>query len=341
MDMLHRTTLSLLTAAAVLAFAATPASAQKQTLKMAYWAGPAHHMVKTQQAWIKTIEAASNGNLTVEVDKAPLAKPDGQYDLIKNGVRDMVWHVPAYTRGRFDMLGAGELPFLCPNATVCSPALWRWYNKHKLIDREFTDTKLLNVFVHGPGTVHTTKVVKTLEEIKGVKIRAGGAGVPIGQALGMSIISAPATEAHEMLSRGTVDGVLFPYEALDSFRLTEVLKAHLEIPGGLYTATFVIIVNKDAFAKLTPANQAALMKASAEAGSTLFGKAWDSADSVARDSAKKRGNAIQTLAPAELERWKPRLKFVRDEWLKKAKERGLDGPALLKDLEAMIKASSS
>jgi hypothetical protein len=34
------------------------------------------------------------------------------------------------------------------------------------------------------------------------------------------------------------------------------------------------------------------------------------------------------------------LKFVRDEWLKKAKDRGLDGEALLKDLEATIKASS-
>jgi hypothetical protein len=32
---------------------------------------------------------------------------------------------------------------------------------------------------------------------------------------------------------------------------------------------------------------------------------------------------------------------VRDEWLKKAKDRGLDGPALLKDFENMIKASSS
>jgi TRAP-type C4-dicarboxylate transport system substrate-binding protein len=336
-----RRALPFLAVAAVVAFAAAPALAQqKQTLKMAYWAGPAHHMVKTQEAWIKTIEAASGGNLTVEVDKAALAKPDGQYDLVKNGVRDLVWHVPAYTRGRFDMLAAGEIPFLCPSATVCSPALWRWYHKHGLADKEVTDTKLLTVFVHGPGTLHTVKPVKTLEEIKGVKIRAGGAGVPIAQALGMSVVAMPATEAHEALSRGTVEGVLFPYEAVDSFRLTELTKAHLEIPGGLYTATFMIIINKDAFAKLSPANQAALMKASGEAGSALYGKAWDAADEAGRQGAKKRGNTIQTLAPAELERWKPMLKFVRDEWLKKAKDRGLDGEALLKDLEATIKASS-
>ncbi|MEX2127664.1 MAG: TRAP transporter substrate-binding protein, partial [Xanthobacteraceae bacterium] len=320
---------------------ASPALAQKQTLRMAYWTGPAHHMNKTLQNWIKMIEEASGGNLTVELDKAPLAKPDGQYDLIKNGVRDMVWHVPAYTRGRFEMLSVGEIPFLCPNATACSPALWKWYQKHGLADKEFTDTKLLNVFVHGPGTIHTVKPVKTLEEIKGIKIRAGGAGVPISQALGMSAISLPATEAHEALSRGTVDGVLFPWEAVDSFRLSELVKAHLEVPGGMYTATFVIVANKEAFAKLTPSNQAALMKVSGEAGSAFFGKAWDAADTAGREGAKKRGNTIQTLAPAELERWKPMLKFVRDEWLKKAKDAGLDGQKLLQDFEATVKASSS
>ena len=339
--MIRKTTSLLLAAGAVLAFGTMPAAAQKQTLRMAYWAGPSHQMVQAQQAWIKTIEDASGGNLTVELDKAPLAKPEGQYDLIKNGVRDMVWHVPAYTPGRFNMLQVGELPFLCPNATTCSPVLWKWYAKHALADKEFTDTKLLNIFMHGPAAVHTLTSVKTLEELKGVKIRAGGAGVPIAKALGMSVVAMPATEAHEALQRKTVDGVLFPWEAMDSFRLTEMVKAHLEVPGGFYASTFVIIANPNALGKLSDANRAALMKASGEAGSALFGKAWDAADEKSRNSAKQRGNLIQTLAPAELARWRPLLQFVTDEWLKKAQERGLDGPKMLDDLQAMIKASSS
>jgi hypothetical protein len=55
----------------------------------------------------------------------------------------------------------------------------------------------------------------------------------------------------------------------------------------------------------------------------------------------KRGNAINTLSAAELERWKPLLKFVRDQWLAEAKKRGLDGEALLKEFEATVKATSS
>lgn len=339
--MLQKSALVILAAGGMLAAAAAPASAQKQTLKMAYWAGPSHHMVKTLESWIKTIEQASGGNLTVEVDKAPLAKPDGQYDLVKNGVRDMVWHVPAYTSGRFEMFQVAEVPFLCPSASVCAPALWKWYAKHNLAAKEFTDTKLLVAFMHGPGGIHTKKVVRTLEEIKDIKVRAGGAGVPIAKSLGMSVVALPATAAHEALQRGTVEGVLFPWEAMPSFRLTELVNAHLEIPGGMYTATFIININPKSFDRLSPANQAALMKASGEAGSALFGKAWDAADEAARAEAKKLNHTITTLAPAELERWRPKLQFVTDEWLKKAKERGYDGQKLLDDFKAMVKDSSS
>ena len=339
--MLRKPVAWVLAAIAAATLATSPAWAQKQTLRMAYWAGPSHHMVKTQEAWIKTIEEASGGNLTVTVDKAPLAKPEGQYDLIKNGVRDMVWHIPGYTPGRQDLIRAGEMPFLCPNATTCSPALWKWYEKHKLAEKEFTDTKLLTIFMHGPGTIHTLKPAVTLDQLKDLKMRVGGSAVPIAKALGVSVVSMPATDAHEALQRGTVNGVFFPWEAMDSFRLTEMVKHHLEIPGGLYSSVFTIVMNPAAFDKLTPANQAALMKASGEAGSRFYGKAWDAADKVSRDAAKARGNAFATLSNDELAKWRPLLDFVRQDWLAKAKEKGFDGQALLNDLEATIKAIGS
>jgi TRAP-type transport system periplasmic protein len=331
----------LLLAAGALAAGLAPASAQKQTLRMAYWAGPAHQMVQTQEAWIKTIEAASGGNLTVVVDKAPLAKPEGQYDLIKNGVRDLVWHVPGYTPGRFDMFQVAELPFLCPDSTVCSPTLWKWYAKYGLAAKEFPDTTLLTTFTTGPFLVHTTKVARTLDAIRALKLRVAGASVPIAKALGMSVVAMPATDAYESLQRGTVDGTLFPWEAVKSFRLTELLKFHLEIPGGLLASSFMIVGNTKAIDNLTPSNKAALLKVSGESGSALFGKAWDAADDAGRNDAKQHGNVIETIAPAELDQWRPMLQFVTDEWLKKAQAKGLDGQKMLDDLKVMIKAASS
>ena len=124
-----------------------------------------------------------------------MAKAEGQYDLIKNGVRDLVWAVPGYTPGRFDMLQVGELPLLCPGPAVCSPILWKWYEKYQLADKEFTDTKLLAIFMGGPFLLHTAKPARTLDEIRTLKIRAAGSSLPAAKALGMTPVTLAATEA--------------------------------------------------------------------------------------------------------------------------------------------------
>src|SRR5262245_63755156 len=191
---MHRKTALLsLVAGALFAFAVGPASAQnqKQTLKMAYWAGPSHHMVQTLEAWAKTVAEASGGNLTIEVDKAPLSKPDGQYDIVKNGVRDLAWHVAGYTIGRFDLFQAPELTFLCPSSSVCSPVLWKWYAKHGLAKKEFTDATLVTTFTTGPFHIHLNKPARTLEEVRALKMRVAGARVRVGKEVGWSVGNLP------------------------------------------------------------------------------------------------------------------------------------------------------
>jgi TRAP-type transport system periplasmic protein len=324
-----------------LVLGALPAGAQKQTLRMAYWTGPSHQMVQTLAAWIKSIEEASGGNLTVELDKAALGKMEAQYDLIRNGVRDMVWAVPGYTVGRFELLQAAELPLLCPNPTACSPALWKWYTENGLAQKEFTDTKLITTFVGGPFLIHTVKPVKTLDEVRTLKIRASGPSLPGAKALGLNPIPIPPTEVYEAIQKGTVDGAEFPWEAMTSFRINELVKAHIEVPGGLGAPAFVIIANSKSFENLTPANKAALMKAGGEAGAALIGKAWTDADERGRADAKQKGQAIEVLAPPELEKWRQRLTPVTDEWIAKADKKGLDGRKLLDDFRAIIKEHAS
>ena len=339
---MHRkTALLAFVASALVASGIGPAAAQKQTLKMAYWAGPSHHMVQTQEAWAKTIFDASGGNLVIEVDKAPLAKPDGQYDIVKNGVRDLVWHVPGYTAGRFDLFQAPEQPFLCPSSTVCSTVLWKWYAKHGLAAKEFTDTTLVTAFTTGPFSIHLAKPARTLEEIRALKIRVAGASVPVAKALGWSVAVLPATDAYETLQRGVVDGTVFPWEAVNSFRLNELVKFHLESRAACYLDLHDRRQHqgdREAHAREqggVPEGRAA------KPGSALFGKYWDAADERGRADAKQRNHTIETIAPAELDKWRPLLQATTDEWLKKANAKGVDGQKLLDDLKQMIKAASN
>ena len=147
---MHRkATLLAFVASAVLASASRSGAAQKADLEDGVLGRPSHHMVQTQEAWAKTIFDASGGNLVIEIDKAPLAKPDGQYDIVKNGVRDLVWHVPGYTRrplrpvpGRRAAVPVPELDRLQPRAVEVvreararAEGVHRHHAGHRLHDR--------------------------------------------------------------------------------------------------------------------------------------------------------------------------------------------------------------
>jgi len=329
----------LLSSAVILGMAGASgvASAQTVTLKSGHWLPPFHHYTKTTKNWFRTVEAASGGKLKIKLDKSALAKPPGQYDLVKNGVRDMTMGVAGYTPGRFQLYRMAEVPFATPSAETGSPGLHAWYTKHGFDKKEFTGTKLIVAFVHGPGILHSKKEIKTIEDIKGVKIRVGGGGVLIAKSLGAVPVAMSATKANESLTRGTTTAAFFPYESMKGFRLSKLVKYHLEVPGGLYTTSFFINMNKNKWDGLPGFAKAAFNKAGGPAGAKFIGRHWDDADQVGKNLVKKAGNKIQTISPEEKMRWAKAIKVVRENWIKKANDKGLNGEELLRELLAMMK----
>lgn len=329
-------------ASVMLATAAAAGSglAQTKTLRMANWLPPVHHMTTSLAKWTGEVEAASGGSLKIQVLPPGLAKPPGQYDLAKNGITDLSWGVAAYTRGRFPMIRALELPWLSPNAEVGSISLWQWMEKNGLIEKEFSDTKLIAAFAHGPGVLHSKKRVRVLADLKGLKIRVGGGGVAMASKLGAVPIAMPATKAHESLQKGTTSGAFFPWESIKGFRLAKLVKYHLQFPGGLYSTSFFLTMNKGSWRRLSAEHKAVLNRVGRAWGSQYIGRFWDVADNVGKKLARANGNTITTIDPAELERWRTKVQFMADEWVAKADKAGYDGRALLADLKSIIRKNS-
>ena len=204
------------------------------------------------------------------------------------------------------------------------------------MDKEYSDTKLIATFVHGPGVLHSKKQIQTLEDLKGVKLRVGGGGVAMSDQLGAVPVAMSATQAHESLQRGTTEGTLFPWESVRGFRLAKLVSYHLEFPGGLYTTPFFLTMNKESWSNLSDDHKAVLNKVGGAWGSRFIGKHWDDADTAGKKAAMDNGNTISTIDPAELKRWREKTQFMADDWIKKADEAGYDGKALLMDLQQTI-----
>ena len=316
-------------------------AADKVTLRMSTWLPGAHHLVAdTFPVWIKAIEDASGGTLTIKIDPAPIAGPPAQYDLVRDGSADMAYHVTGYTPGPFEILRAVELPFISPNAEIGSQAAWEWYDRNIGFEKEFKDVKVITIMVHGPGLLHSKDKITNLAELKGVKIRVGGGGVRMAEALGASPVAVSAPKAYETIQKGVATGALFPFEAMKGFKLTEVVSHTLEIPGGLYTTPFAVIMNKDKWNGLSDEHKKVLTDVGGITGAKILGHGWDVADSVAREFAAKEGIKVTTISDDELAKWRDKIAFMNDDWIKMANGRGHDGAALLKDLNATVKKIS-
>ncbi len=313
------------------------ANAQKKTLRMANWLPPVHHLNKTIPMWSKTIEQASGGTLAIDLMKAPLAKPPGQYDLVKNGIADLAFSVVGFTPKRFQGFRGIEIPFMVANAESGSAALYDWYARTGLKDKEFHDAKLVADFMPAPHLYHSRKPLKSIDDFKGLKVRAGGVGIKILKKLGAAPVFMPPGATTEALHRGTIDATQFPWEGLLGFRLTKITGHHLVIPHGIYASAFWVAMSKKAWDGLDANQKKAIETAGGIAGSRLIGAQWDKKEIIGRQAAMKNSNTINTLSDADTAKLKKLTAFVEQDWVKKMSASGADGKALLADLRATIK----
>lgn len=323
--------------AAVFGLTTTAAMAETVTLRMSTWLPPKHHVTAdTLPKWIAAVDKASGGTLKIKIDPAPIAKPPAQYDVVRDGAADMSYHVVAYTPGPFEILRGVELPFLSPNAEVGSQAVFDWYDRNIGFEKEFKDVKVITIMVHGPGAIHTKKKIEKLEDLAGVKLRVGGGGVRMAEALGATPVALPAPRAYQAIQKGVADGAMFPYESVAGFKLGELVDHHLTIKGGLYTTPFAVMMNRKKWEGLSDKHKKVLTDLGGVAGAKILGAGWDRADAAGLKFAKANNGTIRELSDSERARWAKKISFMNDAWIAKAKKAGLDGKALLADLKATI-----
>jgi len=289
--------------------------------------------------WAEKIEKESGGRIKIQHFPAMQlgGKPADLYDQAKDGVVDIVWTVLGYTPGRFPKAEAFELPFMSGSAEVSSKAFMEYVQKNAM--DEFKDVKLIAVHTHGPGLFHSKEPINKLEDVKGMKVRGGSRVINIMlEQLGATPVGMPVPAVGESLSKGVISATTIPWEVVPSVKVQQIVKNHTGFSGdkGLYTQTFVVAMNQNSYNKL-PADLKKVIDANSgiEVAGRL-GKVMDDADKLGLSLAQKAGNRIVTLDAAETARWQRAANGVRAVWFKEVGDKGLDGPKLAAEAEALI-----
>ena len=145
--------------------------------------------------------------------------------------------------------------------------------------------------------LHSHKPVRTLEDFKGMKIRASGVWGEIVPKLGASVVMLPGGEVFQALERHVIDATEWasPGENVAS-GLHEIAK-YVIVPGAHQPATpFELVINKDTWAKL-PEDLQSIIEHAAELATF---KSWyriGLLDMGALDAFEKTGNEIIYLSP--------------------------------------------
>lgn len=339
---MQRRTLLKTGAAMALATPTLSQAATTVTLKFHTFMAPQSNVWQNMhKVWMDKVSKESGGRIQFEAYPAMQlgGSPAQLYDQAKDGVVDIIWTIPGYTAGRFPRIEVFELPFMMSNAEATSRACWEFM--HTMAADEFKDTQVLALQVHGPGVFHTKdKQIKVAADLKGLKMRGPTRQVTkmLGY-LGAIPVGMPLPAIPDALSKGTIDGAVLPWEVVPSVKVQELTKFHSQFEpasGALYTATFVMAMNKAKYQSLPPELRQIIDNNSGLQTSGWLGRTQQAGDRAGREAALARKNTIYTIPAADAQEFKRKASLVEVQWVQDMNQRGFDGPQLLSTARNLI-----
>jgi TRAP-type transport system periplasmic protein len=295
---------------------------------------PAHAQCKAAEEWAKEIEKQTNGKVKINIfPGGTLTSANECYDGVVKGISDIGMSCFAYTRGRFPVMEAIDLPMGYPSGMTATQAANEYYAQVK--PKELDDVHLLYLHAHGPGLLHTQKPIKVLEDLKGMKVRSTGLSAKVVEILGGVPVAMPQGGTYEALQKGVVEGTFAPIETLKGWKQAEVIKYTTDCNIIGYTTAMFVVMNKSKWEQL-PENIKKIITEASSRYITVHGKVWDEADAEGRAFTTELKNEIITLPEEEALNWKAAVRPVIDEYIQTAKTSGIDAEQNLAILQSSI-----
>jgi TRAP-type C4-dicarboxylate transport system substrate-binding protein len=301
--------------------------------------------------WGKKVEAATNGAVKITMFPAQsIAAIADNYDATINNLAQLTWIPTSPYQGRFSLSEVISLPFLAlPSGTIngkkVGPAAVNSYILEELyetvpeIQKQWEQTKVLFLHTTDSFFIVSKKPVKSLADVKGMKIVVLGSGPTLEMwgKLGASPLYMPAPSVYEAGQKGVVDAVATNWANLGTYRYNEVFPYGTDMTS--FVTMFGLVMNKETWNKLSPEVQKQVMSVSGQAGAEFASNTAFGADAQndVMNNIKKAGSSLTMgqLDPGEQDKMKTLAgKPVWDKWVADMKARNL---AADKVLDAALK----
>lgn len=288
---------------------------------------PPQHMqyVAVLEPWLEEVTERTGGTVTFDVHPAgSLSGPDDAYQHPAENVTDMGWALQGWTPGRFPVTEIIEIPFLFESGTQATEVLWDLYDEFDALRDEYADTKVLALYAHDVGDLHTVDVpVVSTEDVAGLSIRTPGSMQNhLVESLGGNGVGMPSPELYDALDRGVIDGLMIGHSGVPNFDLQEVL-GHVTAANA-FVAPFFLVMSLTTWESLSPAQQEVFEETTGRELSLALSRDQDGDGEDARAQWQEWGFEVHELDDEQLAAWRDATAQVPQAWIDR---QGDDVPA--------------
>ncbi|MFV0386638.1 TRAP transporter substrate-binding protein DctP [Paracoccus sp. (in: a-proteobacteria)] len=260
-------TFKALACAAVMSFGAGAALAQSPIYGS--WP-PASDYLNTDtlpQAF-QMIAEETGGSVQWElISGGQLADGRGTLAAVSDGLMQGGLQIPVYTpeaMPSLTLLYSIVVPGSDPVAVAAAAVETVFQDCPSCLDEaRANNVMILGGFSSAPYYLMCTSPVASLADLKGKRVRATGGYGEMAAAGGATPMSVTLTEAVGLLQRGGLDCLMAVREWLQTFGYGEYARHVSDLPLGIAAPAVGLLMNRDAFAELSPEEQQATLRASA------------------------------------------------------------------------------
>jgi TRAP-type C4-dicarboxylate transport system substrate-binding protein len=332
--------LAVIFMAAVCIFAFTAPAALAGAIKLSYAnfpPAPTFPCVQMER-WKQEVEKRTNGKVAVNTyPGGTLLGAKNMMDGVIAGQADIGNLCMAYQPGRFVVTNATMLPLGIPNSRVGSLALLNLYKKYK--PAPFANVKVLAMFTTAPTNIMSKVPVRSLDDIKGLDLRASGGAAQILGAWGANPVGMPMPATVEALQKGVVKGLFSSLESMKDFKFAEMCKYVTMTNTVVYP--FAVVMNMDSWNAL-PADVQKVMNDLIVEQSEWTGNYMDNhVNNAIKWSKAEQGVEFITLSKADKAKWDAKLAFLEDKWVQGAEKKGLPAKNITDYISMLIQKYSN
>jgi len=166
------------------------------------------------------LEQKSNGRLILEIyPNNTLASPNQMLDALRNGTVDAGYFIPNMFPGQFPYTELFGTPGLKFGGLEHGDKVIREYTEKF---NEFNDFKVICRYTLGTMGLVTVKPVETLNQVKGMSVRATSNFMPFFENMGANCVSMSAADVYESIKLNVIDGVCTGINAISRNKWAEV-----------------------------------------------------------------------------------------------------------------------